>query len=70
VAELERTTHLLGASIRIGALIPRYNLDALRNVSHSARDVQLSLPYPSFFTILRKQSSMPLYASSPVAVPL
>lgn len=62
-------TDLLGASMRMGALIPRYSLEALEDIS-TFIPMSQHLAYPSFFTILRKQSSIPLYASSPTAVPL
>lgn len=45
--------------MRMGALIPRYNLEALPGISISDGALK-DFAYPSFLTILRKQSSMPL----------
>jgi hypothetical protein len=60
--------YLLGASIRMGAEIPRYNLDALPDVNLYAMMLAHSQAYPSCLMIFLKQSTMPLYASSPVVL--
>jgi hypothetical protein len=62
------STYLLGASIRMGAEIPRYNLDALPTVNLLAMLSSHNQAYPSFLMIFLKQSNMPLYASSPTAL--
>jgi hypothetical protein len=61
-------TCLLGASMRMGAEIPRYNLEALPDVNLHGVMLSFSQAYPSFLMIFLKQSTMPLYASSPVAL--
>lgn len=54
--------------MRMGAEIPRYNLEALPDVSlHIMLELHVQA-YPSCFMIFLKQSTMPLYASSPVAL--
>jgi hypothetical protein len=60
--------YLLGASMRMGAEMPRYNLEALQHVNVPPRCMARAQAYPSCLMIFLKQSTMPLYASSPVAL--
>ena len=62
------STYLLGASMRMGAEIPRYNLEALPDVNPASKSYVSNQAYPSCLMIFLKQSTMPLYASSPVAL--